>query len=112
MSKNKPTKSSVNASDENLPSVVRANLNRKVVQSPTFVSLYANDVQVQTSPWDVRLILGEIAGVPTPDDPTVAVRQIAELRMSPQLTKKLTIILIQQLKGYEAQFGPIPIPQD
>ena len=82
-------------------------LTREVVRSPEFVSIYSNDVQVWTSPWDLRLILGELSDQPTPG--TVIVNQLAELRMSPQLAKKLTMIMIQQLKAYEADFGEIPL---
>ncbi len=92
--------------------IVRANINRNVVRSPNYVSIYTNDVQVQTTPWDIRLMLGEIQGIVTGDKPSVTVMQIADLRMSPQLTKKLTMILIQQLKTYEEQMGPIPLPPD
>jgi len=92
--------------------IVRANVNRNLIVSPTFVSLYANDVQVQTTPWDIRLILGEIHGVPTVESPNVTVRQIAELRLSPQLTKKVVAILIGQLRTYETNFGTIPVPED
>jgi hypothetical protein len=93
--------------------IVRATINRNVAKSPTFVSLYSNDVQVQTSPWDVLLVLGQMQAVAGPDGPTgIHVTQIADLRMSPQLAKKVAMILIQQLKNYEEQMGPIPLPQD
>ena len=92
--------------------IVRANINRSVEKSPSFASLYANDVQVQVTPWDVRLILGEIASVPTPEDQTVVVREVGELRLSPQLAKRLALILIEQLRHYEDRFGPIPTPPD
>ena len=85
-------------------------LTRVVRRSPTFVSLYANDVQVQTSVWDVRLLLGEIS---IEEDKKVAnVYQTGEVRMSPQLAKRLIAIIVQQLKGYEEKLGPIPIPKD
>jgi hypothetical protein len=92
--------------------IVRANINRELIVSPTFVSLYANDVQVQTSPWDIRLVLGEIHNFPTVENPNVMVRQIGEVRISPQLTKKLVTILAQQLQVYETTFGTIPVPAD
>jgi hypothetical protein len=92
--------------------IVRANAERRTETSPSFASLYANDVQVQTSPWDLRLIFGEIANIPTKDDQAVTIKQVGEVRLSPQLAKKLTIILIEQLQGYEKRFGMIPIPRD
>ena len=100
------------ASEKN--EIVRANVNRLTEKSPSFVSLYANDVQVQTSPWDIRLILGEIdtmsaVGV---DNPTITVRQVGELRISVQLAKRLTMILVAQLRNYEELVGEIPLPKD
>jgi Protein of unknown function (DUF3467) len=89
--------------------LVRANLNRVVETAPTFVSLYTNDTQVQTTPWDVRLVFGEIADT---TNEAVIVRRTGEVRMSPQHAKRITVILIKQLQGYEAKFGPIPQPED
>jgi hypothetical protein len=46
-------------------------------------------------------------------DPAVAqIKLIGELRMSPQLAKRLALILIEQLKRYEQQFGEIPGPKE
>lgn len=96
----------------NDPILVRANVNRQTVMSSTFSSIYANDVQVQTTPWDVRLILGEIFQAPTEAEPTAVVRQLGELRVSPQLAKKLIVILLQQLAIYEKAYGAIPQPPE
>lgn len=90
--------------------IVRANVNRKVEKSPTFVSLYSNDTQVQVSPWDVRLIFGVIAEAATVEQPTVTVETLGEVRMSPQHAKVVAAILIGQLKIYEESLGKIPIP--
>ena len=90
--------------------IVRANVKREVRTSEDFVSLYANDAQIQMSPWDVRIILGTIENRNSAD--AVQVKEIGELRLSPQFAKRLTMILIQQLKGYEATLGMIPIPKD
>jgi hypothetical protein len=93
--------------------IVRANLNRHVVTSPAFVSIYANDTQLQTTPWDMRFTFGEISVEPSDDDTTkVTVKTTAEIRMSPQHAKRVAIILVQQIKAYEANFGPIPQPKD
>ena len=95
-----------------LPEPVVA-VKRDSVKSPNFISIYANDVQVQVTPWDIRLILGELTAPPTPDAPVAVITQLADLRMSLQLAKRLTSILIEQLKAYEQQFGEIPrLPRD
>src|SRR5271157_5183875 len=87
-----------------------AEIRRENVKSPEFVSIYANDVQVQMSPWDMRLVLGELGDLRTADRQIVTIRQLAELRISPQLAKRLTTIMIVQLKIYEERFGHIPEP--
>ncbi len=57
------------------------------------------------------MILGEIGSAPgTP--PVVSVEEFGQIRMSPQLAKKLTMILAQQLQTYEEKFGVIPGPKD
>jgi hypothetical protein len=83
---------------------------RESFESPSFVSLYANDINIQTGPWDVRLLLGEVRTVPTQETPIMKVKEIGEVRISPQMAKQLTILLIEQLQVYESQFGPIPAP--
>jgi Protein of unknown function (DUF3467) len=88
---------------------------RQITKSPDFVSIYANDVRVQTGPWDMLLILSEISHTTpgTPDEaPVLTIKQLGELRISPQLAKKLTAIMIEQLNGYEERFGAIPGPKD
>jgi hypothetical protein len=86
-------------------------LKRNVTKSQTFASLYANDVQVQMSPWDMRLVFGEVVEQATRETLTIGVLQVGELRISPQLAKQLTAIMCEQLNIYEEQFGPIPVPR-
>lgn len=92
------------------PTIVRANVNRQTVTAEKFVSLYVNDTQVQVTPWDIKLIFGEITSVPTPENPAIIIKQIGEVRMSPQHAKKVTQVLLQQLEHYERTVGPIPLP--
>jgi hypothetical protein len=92
--------------------ILRANVNRHTEMSPSYTTLYANDIQFQTTPWDVRLIFGVISNLPTPESPTATVMQVGELRVSPQLAKKMIMIMHAQLRGYEAQYGEIPVPTD
>ena len=109
MSKKKTAHKSTSDSGDQVQ-IVRANLKREEVVSPDFVSLYANDTQFQTSPWDIRLIFGVIDTVPTNENPTMVVKKTGEVRMSPQHAKKITQLLLEQLAGYEKRFGPIPQP--
>ncbi len=87
-------------------------ITRETSKSAEFVSLYANDVQVQTTPWDMRLLLGEISDPPSPESPTLKIQQLGELRISPQLAKRLTLIMLDQIKVYEESFGEIPGPKE
>lgn len=86
-------------------------INREVLKSPEFVSLYANDVQVQITPWDIRLTLGEISDVPNPQTPIIKILQLADLRLSPPLAKRLATLMLEQIKAYEESFGEIPTPK-
>lgn len=92
--------------------IIRANVNREVNKSGQFMSIYANDVQVQTTPWDMRLTFGEITGNPVGDNPMVSVLQTGELRLSLPLAKRLAIILVKQIEIYEQNLGVIPVPHD
>ncbi|PYR93581.1 MAG: hypothetical protein DMF84_09270 [Acidobacteria bacterium] len=103
---------SPNDSNDNEPKIARANMERKTVVAENYMSVYANDIQLQTTPWDVRLILGRIIDLPTANDPSATIRQLAEVHMSPQMAKKLTLLLIGQLQIYEKQMGQIPQPTD
>lgn len=96
----------------NVPVIRRANTNRKVETVENFASIYANDIQLQTTPWDVRIIFGRIVELGTSDDPSATIHRLAEVHMSPQLAKKLTLLLINQLQHYERQMGDIPQPKD
>ena len=81
---------------------------RKTERAADFKSIYANDIQLQTTQWDVRLILGVIDDLPTEEQPFVKVNQMGELRISPQMARQLLVILATQLRDYEARFGPVP----
>jgi hypothetical protein len=91
--------------------IVRANVNREVIVSPDFVSIYANDTQVLLTPWDVRLTFGEISEV-KPDPPTIVVKTLGDVRISPQHAKKLLQVLGFQVAQYEKNIGVIPLPPD
>ena len=92
--------------------IIRANVNREIVESPAFVSLYANDTQIQLSAWDVRMIFGVISEPATNERPTIIVKTVGEVRMSPQHAKKIAMILINQLRNYETSVGVIPLVPD
>ena len=78
--------------------------------SSNFVSLYTNDTQLQVTPWDVRMIFGEITEPASAERPVNVIKQIGEVRMSPQHAKIVMLILANQLEQYESNIGPIPLP--
>lgn len=87
---------------------------RIVSKAANFFSVYANDLQVFTSPWDLRLVLGEMGdqGIASSGAVVMNISQLGEVRMSPQIAKKLIGLLADQLKAYETSFGQIPGPPD
>jgi hypothetical protein len=114
--KSSPATASARAAADERPEtkpsdIVRANVSREETTSPSFVSLYANDTQIQVSPWDVRLIFGEISQPATPERPTNVIKQTGEVRMSVQHAKVVVTLLFRALKNYEETIGPIPIPK-
>jgi hypothetical protein len=106
MAKKNSSKESVTVSGE------REDVKREVAKSPDCFHVYVNDVQVQTSPWDMRLILGRVDEAPTSDKPTATIKQVGELHMSLELAKRLAMMMIGQLQVYEGRFGRIPTPKD
>jgi len=92
--------------------IVRANIpQREETIAPGFVSIYTNDTQFLITPWDVRLTFGEISNV-SKDPPSIAIKVMAEVRMSPQHAKKVLNVLQHQIEHYEKTVGPIPMPRE
>ena len=108
MAKKDPSKEIATTGAADAPVATGIPARRQVSRSPDFVSLYANDIQINTSPWDLRFIFGELSDAVAGPDPSIAVSQIGELRISPQLAKKLVQLLAMQLAAYERTFGVIP----
>jgi hypothetical protein len=97
--------------DTNEEGVVRANINRlQLPRSADFREYYANDTQIQVTPWDVRLMFGVITDSPDPE--AVAVQRVADVRLSLSHAKKIVEILAGQIKLYEARIGHIALPTE
>lgn len=69
---------------------------------------YANNTQVTISPFDVRLIFGEIVKADL-EKATLIVRLQASVAMSPQHAKAMLLLLKRQLDLYESKFGSVPV---
>jgi hypothetical protein len=70
---------------------------------PTF---YANNVEIRTTQWDIRLSFGQITDMT--DDGVISVTDQCQLYLSPQHAKTLLRVLKQQVETYETKVGPIP----
>ncbi len=92
--------------------IVRANINRQIELSTSHVSLYANDTQIQITPWDFRFMFGVVEDPPNAERRTVLIKQLAEIRMSPQHAKIVAQVLMRQVQNYERVVGQIPTPND
>ena len=86
-------------------------LGREESRASDFASFYANDLRIQTSIWDVRMMFGEIDGDSAQPGQQLKIKMLGEVRMSPQLAKRFAVLLISQLQGYEAKHGRIPEPE-
>ena len=75
-------------------------------KSPTFCRFYANSAQIEVTPWDFRLIFGEL--VKTGSKPKV--EQSVAVIMSPQHAKALLGVLAANLREYESKIGKIDLP--
>lgn len=73
-------------------------------RSDTFLSLYANSVNIRLTPWDVQLIFGEILEA---DERKLVIENHLAVTLSPQHAKALLNALSGQVQAYERQFGEI-----
>jgi hypothetical protein len=90
--------------------MVTAKIERNVEVSPSAITIYANDTQLQTSPWDVRFQFGLVQGLDV-GKKVITIQHLADIRMSPQHAKRVLEILGQQIATYEKNFGAIPQPE-
>lgn len=72
-----------------------------------FHTVYSNNVAFAMSAFDVSLIFGEIAST---EGGKVQVDQKLRVTMSPQHAKVLALVMIENIKAYESNVGPIAIP--
>jgi hypothetical protein len=75
-------------------------------QAATFCRFYCNNAQIEVTPWDFRLIFGELKKA----EGKLKVEQSVAVVMSPQHAKALLGILASNLREYEAKVGKIDLP--
>ena len=84
---------------------------RKVIYSGADEAerVYANSVQLQTTPWDFRFTFGEIVSA---DVKKLEISEKVVLHMSPQHTKATLDLIQKHVKAYEDKYGPIITPSE
>ena|ERR1700693_1447355 len=81
----------------------------KNVKAPDYRTVYSNNALFQTGPFDFNIIFGEISGLDSSGQVGL-VEQHVRVTMSPLHAKLFAALVLQQVRGYEAQFGKINIP--
>jgi hypothetical protein len=72
-----------------------------------FTSVYANNVQLEVTPWEFKMYFGEIEKV---EGDRVFVNETVKVIISPTQMKALVRVLQTTLAQYEAQVGEIKVP--
>lgn len=70
-----------------------------------FSTVYASNVNLRLSPWEFKLIFGEVIEA---SDDTFEVLDKVAINMSPQHVKALVSLLIRNLDEYERSYGDLP----
>lgn len=76
------------------------------IENPDTPTFYVNNVEMRSSQWDVRFVMGEVDEA---SDDTLAVKELVRVYMSPQHAKVFAEVLAAQIKRYEDTFGPINV---
>jgi len=77
------------------------------VQDDEFRRVYANNVSLHMSQWDVGLIFGEIIGVR--EDKAIVLEKV-KINMSKELAKVVALLLAGNIQAYETENGEIKLP--
>lgn len=78
---------------------------QKNFPSDTFTKIYANNVGLVATNWDMSLIFGEIMGVNSDGLPVV--EQKVKVNMSREFIKALRNLITTHISEYEKRFGEI-----
>lgn len=71
------------------------------------VSIYSNFAEIQSSPVDLRIRLGELL---EEGQGSFVVREVGRVFMSPVHAKLVAGLLLHHISEYEKRFGVIPTP--
>jgi len=76
------------------------------VRGENYLSIYSNSVNLILSPWDIRMIFGELRDN---GNQQMVIENRASIVMSPQHAKAFLVVLTNHMKSYEAQHGTISV---
>lgn len=80
--------------------------------SPQMFSVYASDVQLQLSPWDMRLRFGDFSIIEEGTEKIAHIKVLGDVKMSLPLAKRLVALMASQLDAYEQNVGEIPLHKE
>jgi hypothetical protein len=93
---------------EEQKNTVQVNVGELPVSNPDNVrSVYANNVGLTVTPWDLRLLFSEIV-VNEQGKPSVQLR--ANVVLTPAHAKALSDALVRNVKEFEKLYGEITVP--
>jgi len=93
--------------DEAIPKGVLGKRKEQIrIKASDFISVYANNVGVAISNWDMTITFGKIIE----NAEKMLVEERVEIIMSKEIAKVLTLIMAKNFEVYESQFGKIVIP--
>lgn len=72
-----------------------------------FFTIYANNVAIGISSWDMSIVFGEIIG--QRDDGKPVIEEIGKVIMSREFAKVVSQVLALNIAAYEKQFGEIEV---
>jgi len=80
----------------------------QIIAVDTEPSMYANNVEIKLSAWDVRFWFGEIQNV-NPEAKEIMVTRRVRVIMSPQHAKAFSKVLADNIQKYEDAFGELQV---
>lgn len=91
-----------------LPETVFARSTDQIrVRTERFKQVYANNMQMGFSTWDLGITFGEIMGE---QDGKTVIEETVRVLMTREIAKVLSVILTNHIVLFEAQFGEIKVP--
>ncbi len=75
------------------------------IKSDGFVKIYANNVGISASNWEMSLTFGEIIG--TNDEGHPVVEQKVKVNMTREFVKAVSNLLATNIKAYEEKYGEV-----